>query len=74
MTRSEYRPVVLDELEGCLDELDAGDGDGTSMALSRVSPAHRLYEVRYLVAEVRRLRNPSETEIPLSRHLCTPVV
>jgi hypothetical protein len=44
------------------------------MAPSHVSPAHRFYEVRYLVAEVRRLRNPSETEIPLSRHLCTPVV
>jgi hypothetical protein len=74
MTRSECRPVVLDEIERCLDELDAWDGDGTSMAPSRVSPAHKFYEVRYLVAEVRRLKNPSETEIPLSRHLCTQAV
>jgi hypothetical protein len=63
-TRSEYEPVVLDEIEGCLDELGAWDGDWISLIPpGSAGSRHRFYEVRHLVGEVRRLRDLGETEM-----------
>lgn len=61
--RSENRPIVLDEIEACLHEIGAWDGDWIAMRPSRSSSSRRFYEVRHLVDEVRRLRAAGETEM-----------
>jgi len=59
--RSE-KPVALQEIEGCLDELDIRHEDWISI-VPPGSSRHRFYEVHCLVEEVRRLRASGQTEM-----------
>lgn len=63
-TRSE-RPIDLGEVEACLDEVNAWEGDWITMVPPGAGGGsiRRFYEVRHLVEEVRRLRAAGETEM-----------